>query len=196
VTLPCWQPLPIADLVDYALGELDGPAESAVDEHLFACDDCTRALESIVQLGADVGRAVAQGRTAAPVSDALVRRATGRGVRIREYRLAPGETVPCTAAPDDTFVAIRLAGPFADGAGLTIETEFEDLTSGQRETYRAEDVPADVTAGGVVLLFPGDTVRAYPRSRWTMYVSGVDAGPGSRLGPYTLDHTPWPAGGG
>ena len=46
-------------------------------------------------------------------------------------------------------------------------------------------------AGQLVLLMPGDVVRAYPRSCWTMQARGHRGGDAVALGPYALDHTPW-----
>jgi hypothetical protein len=187
----CVQPLPIADLIDYSLGELEPPQESAVEEHLFSCETCTRALEAVVRLGTDIARAVSTGQTIAPVSEALVRRAAARGAQIRQYNLAPGDAVACTAAPGDTFVTLRLSVPLDGVSGVAVETAFEDLASGQRSSHRLDDVPVDAIARQVVLLFPGRTIRAYPRSRWTMHLDAVKDGTDVRLGPYMLDHTPW-----
>lgn len=187
----CRDPLPAEVLVDYSLGELDAGQEGAVEEHVFSCETCSRALEAIVLLGTGVVTCVETGQASAAVTTALVDHAIGRGARVRQYRLSPGDIVACTAAPDDAFVAIRLAGPLEGLASLALDVEFQDLTTGARQARHLEDVAVDAVSREVVLLFAGDTVRAYPRSRWTVHARGRAGVELTELGPYTLDHTPW-----
>ncbi|MGE0042920.1 MAG: anti-sigma factor [Vicinamibacterales bacterium] len=187
----CATPLPAEDLVDYMLGELGQEREQEVEAHLMACGRCSAELESLVRLGARVAALVGAGGTQAAVSGAMVDRAEAQGAVVRQYRLAPGETVACTAGPDDTYVAIRLGVPVDGVAALAIDVAFEDLDGGARQVHRTEDVPVDGLSREVVLLFPGDVVRAYPRSRWTMAAEGRRGDEDVRLGPYTLEHTPW-----
>src|SRR5690606_6065829 len=113
------------------------------------------------------------------------------GARIREYRLEPGESVACTAAPDDSFVVIRLAGPFEGMGDITLDVQTHDLSSGARRSQHVEGVPVDARAREIVLLFPGSVVRGYPRSRCTLEARSTGSGQPARFGPYTLDHTPW-----
>jgi hypothetical protein len=189
VNADCRAPLPIEQLVDYAAGELSEADETTLEEHLFACEPCARALERVMRLGAGIGRCVREGRIATPATDDLVRHLSAAGARIREYRLAPGDTVPCTAAPDDTFVAVRLAVPIPEVTSLSMDVDFHDLATGAREAQHTEDVPIDRTSGEVVMLFPGELIRTYPRSRWTMHMTPAEGS--AALGPYVLDHLPW-----
>jgi hypothetical protein len=187
----CAEPLPAEVLVDYSLGELGDGQEESVEEHLFSCERCSRALEAIVELGAGVATCVADGQVAVAVTDALVEQAIGRGAHVRQYRLSPGDTVACTAGPDDTFVAIRLAGPLQDLDDLALDVQLHDLTTGDRQARHMEDVTVDAVSQEVVLLVPGNIVRGYPRSRWTLHARARKGGDLIELGPYTLDHTPW-----
>ena len=45
-------------------------------------------------------------------------------------------------------------------------------------------------ATSILLLFPAEVVRSFPRSRWTLSVS-FEAAPSAPAGEYVLDHTPW-----
>lgn len=183
-------PLPLESLIAYAVGELpDGDAGSC-EEHLFACQRCARRLDTMMRLGNGIADGVRDGRVSAAVTGTLVAQATRHGAHVREYRLQPGETIACTAGPDDSFVAIRLAAPAA-GAEVTLDVEFHDLTTGARLARRIDGVPVDARTAEVVLLFPGEVVRGYPRSRWTLVGGCIRDGQTVQLGPYVLDHTPW-----
>lgn len=187
----CTDPLPLSDLVDYLSGELDPGVEDRVESHFFACERCARRLESVERLGAGVARLVRAGRVVAAVTGEVLERAAGEGLKLREYRLTPGATVPCTAAPDDDFVVVRLAGDFGDAARVDIDVDTADLESGARRATRTRDVAVDHRRGEIVLLFPGDIVRTYPRSVWTMRVKVAHPAGERDLGPYVMDHTPW-----
>lgn len=187
----CAQPLSLTDLIDYSLAELDAARESAVEEHFFACESCARTLEWVAQLGPAIVRALADMRVPVPVSAALVGSARSHGATVREYRLAQGETAHCTAEPDDTFIALHLAGPLEGVSSVGLEIAFDDLASGAHAVQRLDDVPVDAATGEVVLLLAGDAVRAYPRSRWVFHATAAGSTSASALGPYFLDHTPW-----
>jgi hypothetical protein len=189
--LACTSPLPIDQLVDYELGELPAAAEEAFEAHLFECDACARRLDAVVSLGQRIRRLGQEGQATVAVSEDVLARAAAAGARVRQYRLEPGASVACTAGPDDTYVAIRLAVPLDDVLGVDLEVAFHDLDTGERHSRRVEDVPVDAGAHEVVLLFPGDVVRAYPRSRWTIEARARRRDAGVSLGPYVLDHTPW-----
>ena len=187
----CAAPLASDVLVDYSLGELEAAVEGAVEDHLFSCEHCSRALEAVVQVGRGTAALVADGAVSAAVTATVVQQLIARGAQVRQYRLAPGDTVACTAAPDDAFVAVRLGGPLAGLDDVTLDVDFHDLAPGERHVATVADVPVDVSAQELVLLMPGDVVRAYPRSRWTMQARGHRGGDPVALGPYALDHTPW-----
>lgn len=190
MTAACATPVPLDQLVDYGLGELTPAVEEAVETHLFVCEPCARRLETVMAMGHGIRALGHAGGATATVHADLVAHAATAG-RVRQYRLEPGETVACTAGPDDTYVAIRLAGPLGDISGVDLDVAFEDLDTGARHARRVEDVPVDAVAHEVVLLFPGETVRGYPRSRWTLEARGRRQGTEVRFGPWVLDHTPW-----
>lgn len=176
--------IPWEDLLAYWLGELSPEREAEVEERLFSDGRTARRLESIAALDASLTALAQRGAvTGAVTADALDRLAAA-GVVVRQYRIVPGQTVPCTVANED-FVAIRLAGGFAGED--TVNIDLDARLEGEAPTARhTEGVPVDRRTGEVVLLYPGDRIRALPRSQFTYRVSA-----GSRtLGDFHLDHTP------
>jgi hypothetical protein len=190
----CSTPLPLQELLDWERGDLLAAEDTRVEEHLLGCGECAERLAEALRLGGEVARLVAQGRVSAAVTGDLVEAADRRGLRVRTYRLAPGEAVACTAAPEDGFVVVRLAVDARLGEAVDLLSEVRDLTTGATSSRRIEDVPVDRSRGELVMLYSGDLVRSLPRTLWTLHAA--TRGPeGERLqGPYTLDHTPWSEG--
>lgn len=180
-------PVSFDDLVDLELGELPEAAAEALEAHLFECPRCAAMLDELHRLVAGVRDAVAAAAVGANVTEAFLERALGDGLSLREYRLAPGETVACSAGPEDLFV-VRLAAGLAEPAELTARVEVRDLASGASQALPPRDVLPDLERGEVVLVFPGAEVRAYPRSVWTVVLTGDVAGRTESYGPFILDH--------
>lgn len=180
------RPCSLGDLVDYLLGELPAAAESELEEHLFGCPACGEALESVERIATAVGAAVQGAEVGANVTGAFLEQALADGLSLREYRLAPGQTVECSAGREDYFV-VRLAVEAPEVGGLTLHGSMEDLDSGGSQPLPEREVERDEALGEVLLVFPGSVVRTYPRSLWTLT---VESSSGSRLGPYVLDHAP------
>jgi predicted anti-sigma-YlaC factor YlaD len=187
----CDGPLSTAELAAYMLGELAGEDQDRVELHLFQCEACGCRLAALSRLGRAVADLVRAGGVSASVPPRLLESAATRGLQIRRYRLAPGERVQCTAGPEDDFVAVQLDVQLAPGETVDIAAEGLDLTSGATQTTLAEDVVLDRERAQVIILYPGESIRALPRSRWTL--EALVRGPAGerRLGPYTMDHTPW-----
>jgi hypothetical protein len=191
MTRRCAHPLPFGELVDYHAGELAAPDEARVEDHVFACAVCTERLGAVAQLAGAIAGYVARGQVMVSGTRALVDQLAARGLTIRTYVVTPGQQVPCTAAPGDDLVLIQLAGAFAARDALMLEVVMDDLDAGTQLQRELAEVPFDQRAGDLHLLFPGERVRAYPRSRWTIRVH--TGGPGARalLGTFALEHTPW-----
>lgn len=186
----CDSPLPFERLVDYTAGDLSAAEEERLEAHYFACARCSRRLAVVEALGVGVGALVRRGAARASVTRDVVERIAREGLTLRHYVLAPGDVVPCTAAPADDFVLVELrpdAGAAAGGARVDVETRV--LASGAitRQTLLSSCDPA---SGSILLLFPAEVIRSFPRSRWTMQLS-FEADPAARFGAYVMDHTPW-----
>lgn len=184
---PC--PLGLDDLLDYLLGELAPERADALEDHVFACTACADRLAALETLGVSVAAAVRGGAVAGNVDSAFLDRAAVDGLTTTEYRLVPGGTVPCSAGPEDLWV-VRLAADFAGLDRLTLDAELHDLEHDAVTPLPGREVVVDRDRGEVILVFPGDQVRAYPRSRWTLHLRGEGAAGGVEIGPFVMDHTP------
>ena len=138
----CRIDFPIAMLVGYWLGELDGPAEAQFEEHLFACAQCSERLRSVVQLAKEVRSATRDGNVHAVITTPFIKRLQQTGIRVREYRLQPGGSVMCTVTPQDDLVAAHLHVPLRDVQRLDLV--LRDITAGT--TQRMTDVAFDPSA--------------------------------------------------
>lgn len=169
-----------ATLVDYWFGELPPGEEAAFEEHLFGCAECTAKLEELAALGAAVRAAWKAGAVRAVISRALYEAMKKEGLRLREYRMAPGGSVNCTIAAADDFVVSRLAAPLSDVQRVDLVTD----------AGRFEDVPFDAAAGEV-LMCPAPAVLKR-RSAFTHHVRlvAVEEAGERVLGEYTFLHTP------
>lgn len=176
----------------YWLGDLEVASVDAVEEHLFACEECATWLEELAALQAGIVELIERGELLSTTSEAVLARAAERGVRLRSYRISSGGTVHCTIAPDDAANVVRLAGPFpTEGPLDVVVTQHErgEVVSSRR----SEDVPVDRASGEILLLSPGEAIRALPVSTFHVDVLGRSAtGDECLIGRYTLEHTPWP----
>lgn len=190
----CGTPLSVETLVAYWLGELSGAEAAQVEQHYFACARCSGRLEGITRLGDGVVELVRRGRVSASVTQKLVELGVARGLRVRRYRVEPGQEVACTAAPSDDFVALHLVVPGAllgDDDVVDVAVEWTAIESGVRQKHTLTDITYDRAAGELVLLSAGRDIREFPKSEWHWTAVLRGASGETRLGPYTLNHTPW-----
>jgi len=182
-------PFDVDAVVDYALGEMPETGIGGFEEHLFSCPRCAHRLDAIDVVRQLVSNSVLEAAIGGSVTEALLTRARHDGLTLREYRIAEGATVPCSAGPED-LVVVRLAADLEQIDNLRLRATMEDLEKGTSAQLPARDVIFDRDAAEVVLVFPGDVVRAYPRSRWTLHLLGETATGPAELGPFVMDHTP------
>lgn len=83
--MSCARPLDAALLADYWLGALPEVEEAAVDEHLLECDPCGARLREMMALADGVRSLARAGDLRVVVGDAVLQRAKGEGLRVREY---------------------------------------------------------------------------------------------------------------
>ena len=190
-TTLCTKPLELTRLIAYQMGELSAREQEEVEEHYFGCEHCCQRLHGLVQLGEAITRTIRVGELSAPVTAGLLERAAADGLSLRQYSVRPGETVACTASPEDDFVVIHLAGSLSGHSSVSMRIETEDLEHGGRQVRQLPVVPVDRERGELFLLFAGSLVRSYPRSRWTMQLGAAGQEPDASLGTFTLQHTPW-----
>lgn len=187
----CSTPLELDELLAYRFGELDPAQSERVEQHYFSCGACSQRLEALERLGQGLTHAVRGGMISATVTSSLLDRGRRDGLRVRSYRVGPGEQVACTSAPSDDFVAIHLALDVDASSAVDVAVEWTDLERGLHESRYVDDVARDPQSGEVVLLFAARQIRDYPRSQWCMRAIVRNTSGEQRIGPYTLNHTPW-----
>lgn len=181
--------LPLSDLVDYLLGELSPADEERIEDVFFESEATTRLLELVESIGEGIRGLVRQAYAGGVVNRSMVQKMGRSGMTLREYRLTPGATVSCKAGPED-FVLVRLATEFGSAEDVTVDVDFRDLETNQSAPTLSRPVEVDREASEILLIFPGEEVRNYPRSLWTLRVHGQTASGEAEFGPFILDHTP------
>jgi hypothetical protein len=176
-------------LLDYLCGDLTNDEADRLEDHLFGCESCAEKLEGLDSLRRTVARAVSSARVGANVNQEFLERARSDGLTLREYRIDEGQTVSCFAGPED-LVVVRLAAAAEQASVVDLEVEFRDLEQDQAVPFERKALSVDRNLRELVLVFPGEEVRGYPRSRWTMRLH-ENAPDGPRvLGPFVMDHHP------
>ena len=85
----CHAPIPDETLLDYWARDLaDGDETDRVEEHLFACGDCSARLQDMASLGTGLAALAHQGRVTGIVSRTLLNRMQRDGVHVRLYSVA------------------------------------------------------------------------------------------------------------
>jgi len=173
----------LADLTDYAAGELSQTEAAAIEEHLFACAGCAVRAAEFNALVRAIRPAVHTAEVGGFVTDELLNQLSREGVRVRTFALSPGTVVPCAVWEGDELMALRLRGDFA-GAG-----EFTLLQRvGGTEVSR---VRGEVTAGEhdeVIFAIPASWVRQLPIVDIDVLLTAHEGGVERPVGRYTLVH--------
>jgi len=183
----CKTPLTDAQLLEYWLDGVAADAEDVLEEHVFACDRCARRLEEIVGLADAVRQIVRSGGTVAVLTRAFVERLRQDGVRVREYRVEPGEGVNCTITPEDDLVVSRLRAPLEGVARLDVVVH----DPGERGPVRLQDVPFDPGAAEIFVAPLAASLRRLGTVVQRMELIAVDDSRERQLGVYTFNHTPY-----
>lgn len=173
-------------LVDYWFGDLEPARQEAFEEHFFGCELCTRRLEELVQLGAGIRSAFRAGAVRAVIPHTLLAAMREQGLRLREYRLAPGASVNCTIAAEDDFVVSTLQAPLAGVRRVDLVSIDEPGVS----PARMKDIPFDAETGEVLMCPAPAALKS--RSAFTRRVQliAVEAAAERTLGEYTFVHSP------
>jgi anti-sigma factor RsiW len=178
--------LDLAQLAAYWLGELDDAAQMQVEEHAFACAQCTQRLHFLAEIGAGVRALLWEGALAFAVTPAFLDELRAQGMHLREYRVAPGGRVNCTIAPRDDFVVSRLQAPLEGVARLDVEVHIEGELHERRN-----DIPFDPARGEVLLLPSAARLRAITAPTiHRMRLLAVEDGGERLIGEYRFNHTP------
>lgn len=180
---------PIADdaFLDWWAGELVLAERRRLERHLLACDECAARLHGAYAIADGVRTLVRHGRLPTVLSTSGLERLRREGRRVREYRVAAGEGVQCTVAPEDDVLVARLAIPPLGAPRLDLLARL-----GDGEEERLADLPLEPGASELILAVPIDAVRALPAHVLVLRLLAVRPEGERPLGEYTFNHTPWP----
>lgn len=176
---------PIADerLIDYWAGDLADADGSAVEAHLFSCGDCSARLEEVASVAGGVSALARRGRISGVISRALLNRLQRDGVRVRQFTLDPGETVPCAAFPGDDVVVTSLHADLTGVRAVSLR-----VTGPGGVLFGAiDDIAVSPAAAGVLWATPGAFVRSMPSQQLRLTLRSADGA--ALLGEYVLEHT-------
>jgi hypothetical protein len=181
----CQAPITDAILLDYWARDLpDGDEMNGVEEHLFACGDCSARLHEMAALGAGLATLARRGRVSGIVSRALLNRLQRDGARVRMYWLAPGETVACAVYPGDEVIVTALRADFSGVETVTlVVTGPDDSPFG-----RVENVPVSGPRGELLWANPAALLNQMPSMRLQLTLTSSGAAP-VELGRYVLEHS-------
>jgi hypothetical protein len=182
-------PIEFERLAAYWLGELALAEEEKLEEHFFACAHCAGRLEWLAALSAGVRAAVRAGALGLVVSAPFVEAMKQAGMRLREYRVGPGERVDCTIAADEDAVVSRIRAPLAGVKRLDL---LQRVAVGgvEQPEVRLEDVPFDPRSGEVLFIPPPAALKKMPAHRMRMRLAAVGEAGETPLGEYTFAHSP------
>jgi hypothetical protein len=181
----CQAPIPDRTLLDYWARDLaDGDETDRVEEHLFACGDCSARLHRLAALGPGLATLVRQGRVSGIVSRALLNRMQRDGVRLRMFSLLPGETVPCAVFPGDDLVVTVLRADFSGVDAVTLSV----TGPGDSPFGQFDDVPVSGPSGEVLWVTPAAVVHEMPSMRLQLTLASAGA-TRAELGRYVLEHS-------
>jgi hypothetical protein len=178
---------PIADetLLDYWAHDLaDEDEADRIEEHLFACGDCSARLHRLAALGEGLAMLVRQGRVSGIVSRALLNRMQRDGLHVRMYSLMPGETVPCAVFPGDDLIVTSLRADFSAVEAVTLSV----TGPGDSSFSQLDNVPVFRPDGEVLWATPAAVVRQLPTMRLQLTLASA-GGTRAALGRYVLEHS-------
>ncbi len=185
----CAEPIEVEPLVAYWLGELPAAADAPIEEHVFGCAYCARRLEEIAALASGMRAVVRGGAVQAVITPPFLEQMRRQGMRIREYRLAPGERVACTIRANDDAVVGRMQVALA-GVKRVDALQSIDLGDGHVQQWRLEDVPFDPDADEMLSLPAAIALKKLPAHTFRVQLVAVDESGERSLGEYTFAHTP------
>lgn len=169
----------IERLLMLALDELDASEATDVEGHVLACGSCAARFERLLRLTSVIAEIVQSGAMSFPVTPSLAQELEAAGLVSRSYRIAPGESVPCSVGADDIYALTTLEAKLDDVERLDLAVS---LPAG---TVRMTDVPFARERGLVAYVTPSRHLRHLPSARVTIELLDGER----RIGRYFLDHT-------
>jgi len=182
----CSSPIDDAVLSDYWLAVLPAEEEEAVEEHLFACDECGERLREVIALAEGIRRLAGEGSLRMIVSDTFIKRAEEAGLQVRQYAPSKGGSVSCTVVSEDDLLIARFAASMKGAKQVDLCL----CDANGVEQVRLPDIPVDPNAGGVIYQESITFAKALPTTTLIARLVALDESGADRLlGDYTFNHT-------
>lgn len=181
----CPNPIDAAVLADYWLALLPGHQEETVEEHLLACDACGERLCEISALAEGVRELARQGSLKLIVTDPYLRRAKELGLRVRQYSVPAGGSVPCTVTAEDDMIIGRLAADLTHAKRVDLVWSSE-----QGEVFRQQDIPFHRGPTEVISHESITEMKAAPDMKLIARLVAIDETDSECvIGEYAFNHT-------
>ena len=179
---PGCERIALADLTDYAAGELPEADAAAIEEHLFSCADCGARATAFDALVRAIRPAVRSAEVGGFLSDAVLNRLAREGVRVRTFTLSPGAIVPCAVWDDDELMSLRLRGDFGSASEFTLSQRVAG-----KEVSRTTGEAAS-SHGEIIYAGPAAWIRELPVVEVDVLLTAHEGGEERTVGSYTLLH--------
>jgi putative zinc finger protein len=180
---PECQRIGLAELTDYAAGELPDGQVAAIEDHLFACSDCGARAGEFDTFVRAIRRAVRSAEVGGFMTDAVLNRLARDGVRVRSYALSPDAVVPCAVWEDDELMALRLRGDFGNASEFTLSQRMAGS-----EVSRATGQVAASSHGELIFAIPAAWIRQLPEVQVEVLLTAHENGQDRLIASYTLLH--------
>ena len=182
MTTPGCERIALADLTDYAAGELPEAETAAIEDHLFSCAECAARAAEFDALVRAIPPAVRLAEIGGFMTDAVLNRLSRDGARVRTFTLSPGAVVPCAVWDDDELMALRLHGDFAGATEFTMSQRVAGT-----EVVRATGQVAS-SQGEIIYVVPAAWVRQLPVVEVEIELTAHEGDVERPIGSYTLIH--------
>ena len=183
MTVPRCDRIALADLADYAAGELSGTQAAEIEEHLFSCADCAGRASEIDALVRAIPPAVRSADVGGFVTDDVLNRLARDGVHVRSFVLSPGAVVPCAVWDDDEVMALRLRADFGGASEVTMSQRVAG-----NEVLRATGHVTAGAPGEIIYTLSAGWVRQLPVVNVEVVLTTHGEGEERTIGSYTLVH--------
>jgi anti-sigma factor RsiW len=183
MTVPECERINLADLTDYAAGDLPEAEAVAIEEHLFSCAACGARAAEFDELAGAIRPAVRSAEVGGFVTDAVLNQLAREGVRVRTFSLSPGAIVPCAVWADDELMALRLHADLGAASELTLSQRVAGIEV-SRATWQAAASPE----GEIIHLAPAALIRQLPVVQVDVILTAREGGEERQVASYTLLH--------
>ena len=175
--------LDLLTLADYWIAE---DKESPIEEHLFACAECSQKLEWIVRMARGIRSVVQRGDLAWIMTPEFLARLTEEGIRVRSYAPENGGSVQCTVTRNDDLLLGRLRTDLSGASRVDALLIGKDGGLRMRLENLAFRPQRDAE---LVFNQPMTPARTMDTDQLVIRLVSVEAGDDRTVGEFTFNHS-------